>query len=300
MARGRHAHPRRFPHAPRRIVAICLALMMGSVGSLGIKMGRIQAESSTRPIPTTTITLSPNPFADHAIVNFLSSRRNDVTAAVCDLRTGAIYTYNPDVAMPTASMVKIDILAALLHRAEITGQPLSDSDISLATLMVEHSDNDAATTLFNELGGPSALNSFNQLIGMSHTTSFYNWGATLTTPYDEIALLRTLVVPSAVLTDADRQFEMGLMEHVVDYQRFGVGTGETAGALVGLKNGWFPFDRGWGVNSAGFVMLGNTEYLVAIQTAANPSEQYGRESVSTLSRLIWTAERRISATTPTR
>jgi hypothetical protein len=45
-------------------------------------------------------------------------------------------------------------------------------------------------------------------------------------------------------------------------------------------------------------MLGNTEYLLAIQTAANPSEQYGRQSVSELSGLIWTAERRISAAVP--
>jgi len=298
MARGRHAHPRRFPHAPRRIVATLLALTLGSVGALGIKMGRIQAATSPAHT-TTTLTTSPNPFDDPAIARYVASRRNDITAAVCDLRTGAIYTYNPDVAMPTASMVKIDILAALLHRAEITGRPLSNADIALATLMVEHSDNDAATTLFNKLGGPTALNAFNQLIGMSHTTSFYDWGATLTTPYDEIALLRTLVVPSGVLTDADRQFEMGLMEHVVAYQRFGVGKGEPAGALVGLKNGWFPFDSGWGINSAGFVMLGNTEYLVAIQTAANPNEQYGRDSVSTLSALLWTAERRISATLPT-
>ena len=298
MARGRHAHPRRFPHTPRRIVATLLALTLGSVGALGIKMGRLQADTSPAHV-TTTLTTSPNPFDDPAIARYVAARRNDITAAVCDLRTGAIYTDNPDVAMPTASMVKIDILAAFLHRSEITGRPLTNADVALATMMVEHSDNDAATTLFNELGGPTALNAFNQLIGMSHTTSFYNWGATLTTPYDEIALLRTLVVPSGVLTDVDRQFEMGLMEHVVGYQRFGVGNGEPAGALVGLKNGWFPFDSGWGINSAGFVMLGNTEYLVAIQTAANPNEQYGRDSVSTLSALIWTAERRISATSPT-
>lgn len=298
MARGRHAHPPRFPRATRRIVVTLLALLVGTVGALTINTGRLQAGTSPAGVSTTTLTVTANPFRDPAVVRFLAARRDDITAAVCDLRTGAIYTYNPDVAMPTASMVKIDILAALLHRAELTSRPLSTADISLATVMVEHSDNDAATALFTQVGGPSALNSFNALIGMSHTTSFYNWGATLTTPYDEIALLRTLVVPSDVLSDADREFELGLMEHVVDYQRFGVGMGETPGALVGLKNGWFPFDSGWGINSAGFVMLGNTEYLLAIQTAANPLEQYGRQSVSELSGLIWTAERRISAAVP--
>jgi len=242
------------------------------------------------PLVTTTTTPPPNPFHTVAVSRFLAGRTNDVTAALCDLRTGRIYTYNPDVPMPTASMVKIDILAALLHHAEATGVPLTSADRQLAAAMVEDSDNNAATTLFNELGGPAALTSFNRALGMAHTTTQWNWGATLTTPYDEIALLRTIVLPNNVLDDLDRRYEMSLMEHVVTYQRFGVGQGAAATALVGLKNGWFPYDSGWGINSAGFVLVGNTEYLVAIQTADNPNEQYGRDSVSTLARLLWRAQ----------
>jgi beta-lactamase class A len=242
----------------------------------------------------TTTTIPSNPFQDAKVATFLASRTNTVTASVCDLRTGRIYNYNPNLPLPTASMVKIDILAALLHRNAKLGRSLTATDKATAALMVEHSDNDAATILFNELGGPTVLNAFNRSIGMTQTTSEWNWGATMTTPYDEIALLRTLLLPNQVLSDADRNYVLGLMEHVVGYQRFGVGTGLPPEALVGLKNGWFPYSNGWGINSAGYVMLGNTEYLIAVQTGDNPNQQYGRDTVSTLSALIWRAEHRLA------
>jgi len=250
------------------------------------------------PFVATTTSPPANPFRAPAVSRFLASRTNDVTAALCDLRTGRIYTYNPDVPMPTASMVKIDILAALLHHAELSNLSLTPVDRQLAVAMVEDSDNNAATTLFNELGGPATLKSFNQTLGMAHTTTQWNWGATLTTPYDELALLRTIVLPNNVLNEADRRYEMSLMEHVVNSQRFGVGQGAPASALVGLKNGWFPYDSGWGINSAGFVLMGNTEYLIALQTANNPNEAYGRDTVSHLATLLWRAQWAASSRPP--
>jgi beta-lactamase class A len=294
MGKGRHSRPPKHPKLRRLLLLTAGSSVLALALALNLRVTKIQADPLVVPFVTTT-TIPSDPFQDAAVATFLASRTNTVTASVCDLRTGRIYNDNPNLPLPTASMVKIDILAALLHKNMKLGRSLTASDKATAALMVEHSDNDAATILFNELGGPTALNAFNRSIGMTQTTSQWDWGATMTTPYDEIALLRTLLLPNHVLSDADRNYELGLMEHVVGYQRFGVGAGLPPEALVGLKNGWFPYDSGWGINTAGYVMLGNTEYLLAIQTGDNPSQQYGRDTVSTLSGLIWRAEHRLAS-----
>jgi len=293
MGKGRHSRPPKHPKLRRALLVTAIGSVLALALALNLRVTKIQADPLVVPLITTT-TIPSNPFQDAAVATFLASRTNNVTASVCDLRTGRIYNYNPYVPLPTASMVKIDILAALLHKNAKLGRKLTASDTATAALMVEHSDNEAANILFNELGGPTVLNAFNRSIGMTQTTSEWDWGATMTTPYDEIALLRTLVLPNQVLSDADRRYVLRLMENVVGYQRFGVGEGLPPEALVGLKNGWFPYSSGWGINSAGYVMLGNTEYLLAIQTGHNPSQQYGRDTVSTLSGLIWRAERRLA------
>jgi len=293
MGKGRHSRPPKHSKLRRTLLITAIGSVVALAFALNVRVTKTQADPLVVPFVTTT-TIPSNPFQDAKVATFLASRTNTVTASVCDLRTGRIYNYNPNLPLPTASMVKIDILAALLDRNAKLGRSLTASDKTTAALMVEDSDNDAATILFNELGGPTVLNAFNRSIGMTQTTSEWNWGATMTTPYDEIALLRTLLLPNQVLSDADRNYVLGLMEHVVGYQRFGVGAGLPPEALVGLKNGWFPYSNGWGINSAGYVMLGNTEYLIAVQTGGNPNQQYGRDTVSTLSALIWRAEHRLA------
>ena len=295
MGKGRHSRPPRFPRLRRTIAILSLVLLVAVLTPLGLQTATNGSDQLVPASLHTTTTLSDNPFEHRAVQRFLAGRENIVTASLCDLRTGRVYSFNPGRPLRTASMVKIDILAALLHSYEQRHRSLSDEEKRTAQLMIEHSDNDAATTLFTTLGGPDVLNAFNASIGMTQTSSQWDWGATVTTPYDEIALLRVLVLPSAVLTDDDRNFELQLMEHVVGYQRFGVGQGLPPEALVGLKNGWFPYESGWGINTAGYVMLGNTEYLVAIQTGNNPDQRYGRDTVSTLSALLWRAERSISS-----
>ncbi len=294
MGKGRHSRPPKHPKLRRALLITAIGSVVALALALNLRVTKTQADPLVVPLVTTT-TIPSNPFQDADVATFLASRTNNVTASVCDLRTGRIYNYNPYVPLPTASMVKIDILAALLHKNAKLGRSLTASDKATAALMVEHSDNEAANILFNELGGPTVLNAFNRSIGMTQTTSEWNWGATMTTPYDEIALLRTLLLPNQVLSDSDRRYVLRLMEHVVGYQRFGVGAGLPPEALVGLKNGWFPYSDGWGINSAGYVMLGNTEYLIAIQTGHNPNQQYGRDTVSTLSALIWRAEHRLAS-----
>jgi len=70
--------------------------------------------------------------------------------ALVDGRTGNSYAYRPTTAFETASIVKVDILATLLLRAQDNGRSLTSSESALATRMIRASDNDAATSLWTE------------------------------------------------------------------------------------------------------------------------------------------------------
>ena len=61
---------------------------------------------------------------------------------------------------------------------------------------------------------------------------------------------------------------------------------------VALKNGWLPLDGAstdWQVNSVGWVSGDGRDYLVAVLSTGNPSQQYGIDTINGLSALIWSA-----------
>ena len=130
----------------------------------------------------------------------LDRRTGVVSAAVLDLRNGNLYTYRPDEEVITASVVKVQILGALLVRAQHTGQPMSAADQALASDMIELSDNDDASALWNEIGGAPTVAAFDRSVGMLATTPNLSWGLTTTTASDQVKLLEHLVEPNGVLT----------------------------------------------------------------------------------------------------
>ncbi len=84
------------------------------------------------------------------------------------------------------------------------------------------------------------------------------------------------------------------MENVAPDQRWGVSGGVPAGVTVALKNGWLPLDDAntdWQVNSVGWVSGDGRDYLVAVFSTGNPTEQYGIDTINGLSSVIWNAMR---------
>ena len=120
------------------------------------------------------------------------------------------------------------------------------------------------------------------------------WGLTTTVPYDQITLLKQLIEPGPLLTAADRQYALSLLENVTPDQAWGVSGGVPAGVTVALKNGWLPLNddnTDWQINSEGWVSGDGRDYLISVLTTGNPTEQYGIDTINGLSSLIWTALR---------
>ena len=116
------------------------------------------------------------------------------------------------------------------------------------------------------------------------------WGTTTTTALDRLALLRTLVEPNGLLTDSSRAYVLGLMEHVTPSQDWGATGGVPPGVTVALKNGFAVID-GWQINTTGWVHGAGRDYLIAVLTDGNSSEQYGIDTVDGVSAIVWNALR---------
>lgn len=230
--------------------------------------------------------------------SYLAGRSGAVLAAVYDLGTQQTWTIgNGRQAQDAASIVKVDILETLF--AQRRGG-LSATDQVLAEQMIEDSDNDAATALWDAVGGASGIRAYNAAIGLTGTTPsacvqcpgfpWPGWGLTTTTPVDQIALLRKLVLPSPFVSTADRDFALRLMENVTPAQRWGVSGGVPAQVTVALKNGWLPLDAAdtdWQINSVGWVSGLGRDYLIAVLSTGNRAEAYGIDTIDGLSAIVW-------------
>ena len=230
------------------------------------------------------------------ILGALRGRAGDHAVTVTDTRAGVSCAYDDSRHFDSASIVKVITLAALLRWHQETGRPLSGWERDEATLMITQSDNDAATALWDEVG-MSRLRHFLALAGMRQTGLGEHglWGLTQVTAHDEMLLLTLLTTRNAVLSDASRAYELGLMAAVVPGQRWGTPAGAPAGVTVHVKNGWLPDGTGWHINSIG-AFTGKPgadasggkagDYLIAVLTDRDPSEGYGIDTVEGVARVV--------------
>ena len=237
-----------------------------------------------------------------AASGYVSTRAGVVVAAVYDLRTGQTWQLGRGQPQDEASVVKLDVLETLLAERGRSGTELSASDRSLAEQMIEDSDNDAATSLWGEVGGPSGIRSFNTSAGLADTVPsscvscpgfpWPGWGLSTTVPGDQLTLLRRLVEPNSLLSSSERTYALSLMENVAPDQRWGVSGGVPAQATVALKNGWLPLNSAnndWQINSVGWISGSGRDYLIAVLSTGNPTEQYGIDTIDQLAAMIWKA-----------
>ncbi|MER6419103.1 serine hydrolase [Streptomyces sp. NPDC001137] len=200
-----------------------------------------------------------------------------VSVAVLDLDSGESATYG-DGAFDTASIVKVDILAALLLQAQDAGRRLTASEKSYATTMIENSDNTAASALWRIIGRAEGLDAANKRLGLTDTEGGDGmlWGLTQTTAADQLTLLRQVFGDDSELSESSRTYLRGLMGRIEADQQWGV-SAAADGSAWALKNGWLPRSTTglWDINSIGRVTADGRGLLVAVLSKGNPTQAKG-------------------------
>jgi hypothetical protein len=276
-------------HIRRVVPALALS---GSIALLGAGIA-LAAKSSRPPVPVPTTPASAtktnsSPLAS-VVPGLIAADANHVSVAVENLGTGATASYNVGDDYVTASIVKLDILCTLLYQDQLSGRAPSAEQLSLATTMIENSDNDAAQHLFEDEGGSRAITAADKVFGLSDTAveensvdeAGYSWGDTTTTVTDQLALLRQVFTADSVLTPAHRGYIENLLSHVEADERWGVSAAaddpSPSGSDYMLKNGWLPrkITQLWEINSIGEVEHDGQEYLVAVLSSGNKTMDSG-------------------------
>nr|WP_111647314.1 serine hydrolase [Actinoplanes lutulentus] len=203
----------------------------------------------------------------------------DFAVAVLDATTGETYQYRGSEKFDTASIVKADILACMLLKAQDADREPSTRELSLAKPMIQLSDNNATTSLFQRIGGKAAVTKCNKRFGLTKTAIDVHWGLTRTTAGDQVKLLTQFDSAQGTLLDGDsRETALGLMTTVDSEQDWGVPVVARAGETTSVKNGWDTrtADGGkWVVNSIGRVTSDEVDVSVAVLSHDNTSMESG-------------------------
>ncbi|MGW7267603.1 serine hydrolase [Streptomyces sp. NPDC054842] len=314
----RSPRSRRRARAPRRVLpyAVVAAAVVVGVTGAGTVFMRGGAHAGTGAVSSSAATpasraageeasVAPvaEPSADRDALLAAAMRRvgvedgADVSLAVLDLESGESAAYR-DGTFDTASIVKVDILAALLLRAQDAGRRLTAAERTYAAAMIEHSDNASATALWGAIGGAAGLDAANERLGLTGTKAGDGglWGLTRTTAADQLVLLRQVFGDDSELSDASRTYLRELMGSTAAGQDWGVSAAASpaSGSDWALKNGWLPRSSTgrWDINSIGRVTADGHDYLVAVLSDGNTTKERGVSLVEAAAKAAVSAFRR--------
>lgn len=206
----------------------------------------------------------------------------EFSVALHDRRTGRRYDYRGGRRQETASIIKVELLAALLLQAQDRGHRLTAAEQSRAKEMIEASDNDAATKVYDAVGGAAGLRAAGQRLGLTDTAPDRSWGLTRTTATDQLKLLAALSQPGSPLNEQSRTLMLQLMSTVHADQNWGVSAAALPGDQTALKNGWVyrsAGDQRWIINSIGRITGTSTDTAVAVLSHGHRDKQDGIDVV---------------------
>ncbi|WP_339128275.1 serine hydrolase [Streptomyces sp. f51] len=310
-ARGRRARPSR--RTPLLSVAVASVVLVGATAA-GTVYVKAQAHDGTAAVssaapaspsasPAGSEEASVEPVAEPSVDRdaLLAKALKSVTVAagaktsvaVLDVDSGESAAHG-DAAFDTASIVKVNILAALLLQAQDADRHLTAREKTYATAMIENSDNASASALWAAIGRADGLDAANRRFGLTSTQGGDGelWGLTQTTAGDQLKLLRQVFGKGSRLSASSRSYVQGLMGEIEADQQWGV-SAAADGSQWALKNGWLARSTTglWDVNSIGRISADGHEYLVATLSNGNSTQAKGISLVEAVSKAAVSAFR---------
>ena len=255
------------------------------------RYGQVEDETQFDPFAAVSATQNLRELRELApdAARIARNRKGLVGVAVYQMDTGAFYSFQGQRAFPMYSTAKVPIMLAVLDLAVREERRVSEWERDLIKVMIQVSDNGAASRLLAHAGGADAVTRYLRRIGIGNTTiNGYAWGASTTTAQD-MARLMAKIGNCTILVPRLCNYAVQTLAGVVASQKWGVSAGAPSGATVALKNGWYPQNNGWAVNSAGMVISRGKRYAIAVYTNPDPSMKYGIETIEQISTMIYPA-----------
>ncbi len=205
-----------------------------------------------------------------------------VGVAVLNMRTAEIYSLGGTRAFPMYSTAKVPIMLGVLNRVQREKRAVAAWEDNLIRDMIQRSDNDAATSLIIHAGGAAEVNRYLRAIGINSTTmDNESWGYSTTTTEDMVRL--TAKLGNCTILNAELcHYALEIMRNVTPEQRWGIDAGAPTRGSIAIKNGWFPEQAGWTINSIGYVKGQRARYAIAIYTRPNSSMRAGIDTIEAI------------------
>ncbi len=243
--------------------------------------------ASPRTTPSASVGARTVAGVPVAVTRAVAAAGGSLSVAVFDATTGRTWTFHDHPGQVEASVSKLSILGAIL-RSEQAGASRSAAVAREETRMIGASDNAAADALFARVGR-DGLEDYQDAVGADDVApnSENEFGLDLCSAADQVKIMRGLAYHNAVLTDASRAQATALLDQVESSQRWGATGGIPSGVSVEVKNGWLPHGTGWVVNTVGHVHGAGRDYVVAIMSSGNATEQAGIDRLEQVSAAVW-------------
>jgi hypothetical protein len=263
--------------APTNLTELAAAVPLGEVDEL----------ARDRPLDA----LSPQ------AMEYIGTRAPARGIAVITADGGLVYAENADEELETASVIKVVVMTCTMRRAEQEGRLVSEWELTMMWPMITWSDNDATDALWYDLGGGPAIAACLDDLGADGITPYMGdyWG-TSTASARGIATLMGRIAFGEAVNETHRAVALAMLTSVVPDQRWGVPAGAdgSGNEIVGVKDGWYPDDAGWRVNSVGFISPLSADqepYAIAVMTNYQTSMEYGIETIEGLALPVYEALR---------
>jgi hypothetical protein len=176
---------------------------------------------------------------------------------------------------PSASVLKAMLLVTYLRQREVRGRRLTQAERRLLAPMIRRSDNAAASAIFVRVG-TRRLRTLAKRSGMRRFTPVSPvWGLSRIDAEDQS---RFFLEIDRLVPARHRRYAMGLLEHIVPSQRWGIARAQPPGWRLFFKGGW---GSGSGLvdHQVALLTRGDERVSVAILTYANGSHAYGKETL---------------------
>jgi hypothetical protein len=205
---------------------------------------------------------------------YAKSRSGAESFAVIDAR-GRIHGRFLDRPRTSASVIKAMLLVAYLRQPSVRGRELTTYERGLLGPMIRASKNGPATTVLHLLG-PGPIYGLAEAAEMLGFRLDAHWGLSDLTARDQARFFRRidLLVPAR-----HRAYARRLLATIIPRQRWGIPPVAPDGWRLYFKGGWLERSDGWVINQVAQLRLGRRRLAVAVLTARDPTDAYGRATV---------------------